>query len=86
LWIANVETGEKRFLCEHDAMQPSWSPNGDRIAFWFMPPSAGRSDIATISRNGGEIEVVTKDASTNWNPFGRLTASFFTSPAIAAAT
>ncbi len=68
LWIASVETGEKRFLCEHDAMQPSWSPNGDRIAFWFMPPSAGRSDIATISRNGGEIEVITKDASTNWNP------------------
>ena len=68
LWIANVETGEKRFLCENDAMMPSWSPNGNRIAFWFMPPSAGRSDIATISRNGGELEVVTKDASTNWNP------------------
>jgi serine/threonine protein kinase/Tol biopolymer transport system component len=68
LWIANVETGDKRFLCENDAMQPSWSPNGKRIAFWFMPPSAGRSDIATISRNGGEIEVITKDASTNWNP------------------
>jgi len=68
LWIANVETGDKRFLCEHDAMQPSWSPHGDRIAFWFMPPSAGRSDIATISRSGGEIEVITKDASTNWNP------------------
>src|SRR6185295_11046642 len=30
--------------------------------------SAGRSDIATISRAGGEIEIVTKDASTNWNP------------------
>ena len=40
-------------------MMPSWSPNGNRIAFWFMPPSAGRSDIATISRNGGEVEVVT---------------------------
>ena len=68
LWIANVENGEKRFLCENDAMMPSWSPNGHRIAFWFMPPSAGRSDIATISRSGGEIEVITKDASTNWNP------------------
>lgn len=68
LWIANVETGEKRFLCENDAMQPSWSPHGNRIAFWFMHPSAGRSDIATISRNGGEIEIITKDASTNWNP------------------
>lgn len=68
LWIANVETGDKRFLCEKDAMQPSWSPNGNRVAFWFMPPNAGRSDIATISRTGGEIEIVTKDASTNWNP------------------
>ncbi len=68
LWIANVDTGDKRFLCENDAMQPSWSPNGNRIAFWFMPPSAGRSAIATISRTGGEIEVITKDASTNWNP------------------
>ena len=68
LWIANVETGEKRFLCENDAMQPSWSPKGNRIAFWFMLPNSGRSDIATISRNGGEIDVVTRDASTNWNP------------------
>jgi TolB protein len=68
LWIANVETGAKRLLCENDAMQPSWSPKGDRIAFWFMPPSAGRSDIATISRDGGEIEIITTDASTNWNP------------------
>lgn len=68
LWIANVETGDKRFLCENDAMQPSWSPSGKRIAFWFMPPSAGRSDIGTISRDGGEIEIITRDASTNWNP------------------
>ena len=68
LWIVNVETGAKRLLCENDAVQPSWSPNGGRIAFWFMPPSAGRSDIATISKDGGPIEVITKDASTNWNP------------------
>lgn len=68
LLIADVESGARRELCQNDAMQPSWSPNGFRIAFWFMPPSAGRSDIATISKGGGEIEIVTKDASTNWNP------------------
>ena len=68
LLVVDVETGANRRLCENDAMQPAWSPNGARIAFWFMPPSAGRSDIATISKNGGEIEVITKDASTNWNP------------------
>ncbi len=33
-----------------------------------MPPSVGRSDIATIPRDGGEPLVITKDASTNWNP------------------
>ena len=68
LLIADVETGAQRQLCENDAMQPSWSPNGSRVAFWFNPPNAGRSDIATISKSGGEIEVVTGDASTNWNP------------------
>ena len=68
LWIVDVETGNKRMLCENDAMQPSWSPNGFRIAFWFMPPSAGRSDIATIATDGSGLEVITKDASTNWNP------------------
>ena len=68
LFITEVETGAKHMLCQGDAMQPAWSPGGDRIAFWFRPPNAGRSDIATISRAGGEIEVITKDASTNWNP------------------
>jgi Tol biopolymer transport system component len=68
LWIVNVETGVKRLLTAGDAMQPVWSPNGARIAFWFMPPGVGRSDIAIMSREGGEPVVITKDASTNWNP------------------
>ena len=68
LWITEVQTGARRMVCEGDAMQPAWSPGGDRIAFWFRPPNAGRSDIATVSKVGGEIDVVTKDASTNWNP------------------
>jgi len=68
LWIVNVETGAKRLLTDRDAMQPVWSPNGARIAFWFMPPGVGRSDIAIIPRDGGEPVVITKGASTNWNP------------------
>jgi Tol biopolymer transport system component len=68
LWIVDVKTGRKRMLCENDAMQPFWSPNGHRIAFWFMPSAAGRSDIASVASGGGEIEVITNDASTNWNP------------------
>ncbi|HEX6730824.1 MAG TPA: hypothetical protein VF074_12455, partial [Pyrinomonadaceae bacterium] len=68
LWIVNVETGAKRVLTENDAMQPAWSPSGSRIAFWFRPPSAGRADVATIAAGGGEMQVITRDASTNWNP------------------
>ena len=68
LWIVEVESGAKRLLSNADAMLPTWSPNGHRIAYAFMPPSVGRSDIATIAKSGGEPVVVTKDASTNWNP------------------
>ncbi|HEX6728393.1 MAG TPA: LpqB family beta-propeller domain-containing protein [Pyrinomonadaceae bacterium] len=68
LWVVNVDTGGKRVLTEGDAMQPAWSPSGARVAFWFRPPQAGRADVATIASSGGEIEVVTRDASTNWNP------------------
>ena len=68
IWVVHLETGTKRLLTETDAMQPSWSPRGHRIAYWFMPPNVGRSDIATIASGGGEAVVVTKDASTNWNP------------------
>lgn len=68
LRIVNVESGASRLLTSSDAMQPAWSPHGDRIAFWFMPRGVGRSDVATISKDGGEPVVVTKDAVTNWNP------------------
>lgn len=68
IWVVNVESGAKRLLCEMDAMQPSWSPHGARVAFWFMPTSVGRSDVATVPAAGGEPVVVTKDATTNWNP------------------
>ena len=68
LWVVNVETGAKRLLSDLDGMQPAWSPHGARVAFWFMPPSVGRSDVVTVPSAGGEPVVVTKDATTNWNP------------------
>ena len=43
LRVVSLETGAKRLLTEADALQPSWSPNGHRIAYWFMPPNVGRS-------------------------------------------
>ena len=68
LWIVNVPSGGQRLLVKDDAMQPAWSPGGERIAYWYMRPSAGRSDIATIPAAGGAPVIVTKDGTTNWNP------------------
>lgn len=68
LWIINAASGEKRMLTDANAMQPAWSPNGARVAFWFMPPGSGKRHIGTISRDGGEIANVVDDSATNWNP------------------
>jgi eukaryotic-like serine/threonine-protein kinase len=68
LWIIDIQTGARRFLVGGDAMQPAWSPNGVRIAYWFMPASGGRREIATISASGGEPVVIKSDATTSWNP------------------
>jgi serine/threonine protein kinase len=67
LWIIDVESGGKRELIKSYASFPNWSPNGQRIAYWFVQ-SGGRRDIATISVNGGEPVLVTDSASTDWNP------------------
>lgn len=67
LWIVNVETHEKRLLTKGDAVQPSWSPNGHRIAYWFITKGR-RGDIATIPAEGGEPLIITTNEATDWNP------------------
>ncbi len=68
LWIINAENGEKQKLQTNgDAIMPSWSPNGQRIAFWFV--TGGNSgEIATIPAEGGEPVVIASDAAADWNP------------------
>ncbi|HYP49806.1 MAG TPA: hypothetical protein VEQ34_02615, partial [Pyrinomonadaceae bacterium] len=69
LWIVNAESGAKRELLKIKASLPSWSPSGKRIAFWFYTGNFSRRDIATVSAEGGEPVVITKDfAVSNWNP------------------
>jgi Tol biopolymer transport system component len=69
LYIVNITTSQKRLLGKdvYDAVQPHWSPQGHRIAFWGMTPATWR-DIYTISSDGTGIVQITNDAALDWNP------------------
>lgn len=67
--IVDIQTGSRRELVKAEATQPTWSPNGHRVAYWFHTGNYGRRDVATMPVGGGEPVVVTKDfAVSNWNP------------------
>jgi eukaryotic-like serine/threonine-protein kinase len=67
-WV-NISTGESRPIPGRieDARQPSWSPNGYRIAYWGRQHGAQR-DIWTVAANGGDPVPVTNDSYMDWNP------------------
>src|SRR5262245_10804949 len=69
LMAVNVETRERRLIdtgSGKDAVQPSWSPNGARIAYWGLRDTD--RDIWTVPAGGGEPTPVTNDEATDWNP------------------
>ncbi len=71
LWIIDVASGQKRKVLDQDAVQPVWSPHGDRIAYWGLLGNRGQRDIFTIdarSQNAAPAKV-TDDQPTDWNPF-----------------
>ena len=67
MWIVNSATGESRNLKVADAVQASWSPNGQRIAYWGVNDTAQR-DIWTVAANGTQPVQVTDDPFVDWNP------------------
>jgi len=66
LWIVDLATGDKKQVTQTDAIQPHWSPHGDRIA--YAGSLAGRRDLWTISAQGGEPVPVTQDKDVDWSP------------------
>jgi eukaryotic-like serine/threonine-protein kinase len=68
LWTIEVPSGQKRKLFAGDAVQPSWSPHGDRIAYWAIPRDTAQRDIWTIPAGGGPPVPVTQDLPLDWNP------------------
>jgi serine/threonine protein kinase len=72
LWTADLSSGKTAKLYGGDAVQPSVSPHGLRIAFWALPEGGSQRDIWTIPAGGlGKSEKpvpVTQDAAIDWNP------------------
>ncbi len=79
LWRLDIETGERNRLDtsipdnpdglespNSDAVEPAWSPDGSRIAYWTV--QEGQRDICTISAEGGDRIQLTDDLATDWNP------------------
>jgi serine/threonine protein kinase/Tol biopolymer transport system component len=67
LSVTDVVTGETRALPTGDAVQPAWSPNGHRIAYWGLWQRNQR-DVWTISPDGAAPVRVTSDAALDWSP------------------
>jgi serine/threonine protein kinase len=67
IFRVNVATGEARQIAGvEDAVQPSWSPHGHRIAYWSVPK--GSRDIWTVSAGGGDPVPITNDVAVDWSP------------------
>ncbi len=68
LFVIDVATGERTKLETFgDAITPRWSPNGKRIAYWFVADGK-LGEVASIPATGGEPVVVASNVATDWNP------------------
>jgi Tol biopolymer transport system component len=73
LWAVRVADGSKRLVTKGDAVQPAWSPHGDRIAFWrARDEKASQRDLATVPASGASDEsaivAVMDDPAVDWSP------------------
>jgi eukaryotic-like serine/threonine-protein kinase len=66
LCIVDLRTGEKRRIFRGDAVQPHWSPDGQRIAYWMR--NGKFRDIWTIRPDGSDARPVTNDEPRDWSP------------------
>ncbi len=68
LHVLDLTTGAERDIWQTgDAVQPNWSPHGQRIAYWGIYNGSNR-EIFTVSTDGGLPVQVTKGSTVDWNP------------------
>jgi Tol biopolymer transport system component len=83
LWVIDTRTETKRSLMQGqgpltelgraaDAVQPNWSPHGNRIAFWGITNRSGQRDLWTMDPDAKQPMAtavrVTDDPAVDWNP------------------
>lgn len=70
LWKIDVASRSPTQIYAGDAVQPSWSPSGKRIAFWRSRKENGTlaPDIWTMAADGSDLKPVTSDAPIDWCP------------------
>ncbi|HYC88752.1 MAG TPA: protein kinase [Thermoanaerobaculia bacterium] len=72
LWIVDASTGARKLLLHTDSVQPNWSPNGHRIAYWAIEGESAQRDLYTIDPNAEKpaetVVRVTNDLAVDWNP------------------
>jgi Tol biopolymer transport system component len=68
IWRFNVESGRKQLIVEGDGVQPNWSFQGRRIAYWGLSSSRTRRILWTVPAEGGNPVAALDDRFFNWNP------------------
>ena len=68
LWVISANGGDPRRIFAGDAVQPSWSPSGHRIAFWAIHQGVGVRNVWTIAADGSDLQPVTETQNVDWNP------------------
>ena len=66
LYVIDTGGGTPRKVSDADAVQPSWSPSGERLVYWSN--IGGQRDIFTVAAAGGTPVAVTADAAIDWSP------------------
>ncbi len=68
VWRIRIADGARERISQQDAVQPSWSPSGRRIAFWGLREGTSQRIVWTVPAAGGEPVAVTEGRAIDWNP------------------
>jgi len=68
LWCVSVQDGSTALIDSGDAVQPRWSPHGNRIVYWGLPHESGWRDLWSIDSGGKNKVRLTNDPAIDWNP------------------